>query len=588
VEEALRRRQLIDVRDAAPSHGKNGDGETMIARLGPPLATALLAGPVLFGLAGVVLPAFGYLPALGGTRPTLAPLGDLLAEPGLARSAFTSLFVALVTAFVALAAVMLFVGGWAGTRAFGRIQHLVSPLLAVPHAAAAFGLAFLIAPSGMLARLISPGLTGWRRPPDLLIVNDPLALSMMAGLIVKEIPFLLLITLAALPQVRLTQKRALAASLGYGRIAGFLLGSWPALYPQIRLAVFAVVVFSSSVVDVAQILGPALPPPLAVRIVRWSDDPVLTRHFLAAAGALLQLVITASALLCWIGLERLAAILMRLALHSGRRWRHDGVPRFTGLAAMVVAALVVGAGLGVLALWSVAGLWPFPDGLPDRFNAGAWLAAAPAVARPLSTTLACGLVSTLIAVAVTLLCLVREGETGRRAGRAAMFLIYLPLLVPQAAFLFGLQIVFLATRADPGLAGLVLAHLVFVTPYVFLSLSDPWRAFDRRYEAVAAGLGKRRGAILLKVRLPMLTRAILTAAAVGFAVSVGQYLATVLIGAGRLTTITTEAVALASGGDRRVIGVYAFLQMILPAIGFAVASFAPALIFRRRRAMRAG
>ena len=84
----------------------------------------------------------------------------------------------------------------------------------------------------------------------------------------------------------------------------------------------------------------------------------------------------------------------------------------------------------------------------------------------------------------------------------------------------------------------------------------------------------------------MLTRAILTAAAVGFAVSVGQYLPTLLIGAGRLTTITTEAVALASGGNRRVIGVYAFLQMLLPVLGFAVATLVPALVFRNRRAMR--
>ena len=59
-----------------------------------------------------------------------------------------------------------------------------------------------------------------------------------------------------------------------------------------------------------------------------------------------------------------------------------------------------------------------------------------------------------------------------------------------------------------------------------------------------------------------------------------------LIGAGRLETITTEAVALASGGNRRVIGVYAFLQMLLPALGFAVATLVPALIFRNRRAMR--
>ena len=134
---------------------------------------------------------------------------------------------------------------------------------------------------------------------------------------------------------------------------------------------------------------------------------------------------------------------------------------------------------------------------------------------------------------------------------------------------------------------LVLAHLIFVLPYVFLSLSDPWRAMDHRYEAVAAGLGKRRWRTLLSIRLPMLARPILTAAAVGFAVSVGQYLPTLLIGAGRLPTITTEAVALASGGARRTIGVYALLQMLLPAIGFAIAVFLPALLFRHRRAMQA-
>ena len=59
-----------------------------------------------------------------------------------------------------------------------------------------------------------------------------------------------------------------------------------------------------------------------------------------------------------------------------------------------------------------------------------------------------------------------------------------------------------------------------------------------------------------------------------------------LAGAGRVTTITTEAVALASGGNRRVIGVYAFLQMLLPAFGFLVATAVPALLFRHRRAMR--
>jgi putative thiamine transport system permease protein len=558
----------------------------MLPRLGPPLAVILLTGPILAGLLGTLLPAFGYLPALGGTGFTLDHIGELLARPGIMMSALISLAAGIVTAAVSLAIVALFIAGWAGTKIFSRIQHLISPLLSVPHAAAAFGFAFLIAPSGMISRLISPGLTGWQRPPDLLIVNDPMGLSMMAGLIVKEIPFLLLITLAALPQIDLARTRALSASLGYGRIAGFIHGVWPPLYRQIRLAVFAVIAFSSSVVDVAAILGPTTPAPLAVRLVGWMSDPELSMRFFASAGALLQLCITALAIIIWIGLEHIGVAMRDHLCDRGLRFRRDAWLARAALVAMVVSALTIFAGLATLALWSFAGLWQFPNALPDSFTASAWMKTAPRIAAPLATTLLVATLSTLLAVALTLLCLIREDETGKRAGRQALFLIYLPLLVPQAAFLFGLQLIFVGTGTVASLPALVLAHLVFVMPYVFLSLGDPWRAFDRRYEAVAAGLGKSRAATLLRVRLPMMLRAILVAAAVGFAVSIGQYLPTVLIGAGRLETITTEAVALASGGNRRIIGVYAFLQMLLPVIGFAVATLVPALIFRHRRAMR--
>ncbi len=559
----------------------------MLTRLGPPLAVALLAGPILIGLAGTLLPAFGYLPALGGVEFTLAPMRELLAQPGILSSTLLSLASGVATTAVSLAVVMLFIAGWSGTRIFTRVQHLISPLLSVPHAAAAFGLAFLIAPSGMIARMISPELTGWLRPPDLLIVNDPLGLSMMAGLIVKEIPFLLLIALAALPQVDVAHTRALGASLGYGRTSGFLFGIWPPLYRQIRLAVFAVIAFAASVVDVAAILGPTAPEPLAVRLVEWMQDPDLSTRFLGAAGAILQLLVTAAALLVWIMFERLGAALRDHASTAGLRFSRDAWLRGTALAAMLAAAVATFAGLAALTLWSFAGLWQFPDALPETLTLNTWLKVAPRIAAPFRTTLIVATLSTVLAVALTILWLVRESETARTGPQRATFFVYLPLIVPQVTFLFGLQLLFVVTGTVASIAALVFAHLIFVMPYVFLSLSDPWRAYDRRYEAISAGLGKKRRATLFRIRLPMLMRAILTAAAVGFAVSIGQYLPTVLIGAGRLDTITTEAVALASGGNRRVIGVYAFLQMLLPAAGFLVATLLPALIFRHRRAMRA-
>ena len=558
----------------------------MLTRLGPPLTVLLLAGPIVAGLLGTILPAFGYLPALGGVNFSFDPFRQLFGQPGIWMSVLLSIATGLATTAASLTIVLVFVAGFAGTRLFGRIQHLISPLLSVPHAAAAFGLAFLIAPSGMIARMLSPELTGWERPPDLLIVNDPMGLSMTIGLIVKEIPFLLLITLAALPQVDLARSRLLAASLGYGRVAGFVLGPWPPIYRQVRLAVFAVLAFSTSVVDVAVILGPTTPAPLAVRLTAWMNDAELSTRFLASAGALLQSAVTAAALLIWIGIERAGTWLRDNFAGAGKRFRHDRLAGAAGLGAMLLSAAAICGGLAVLGLWSIAGLWQFPDALPAEVTGQTWVQAAPRIARPLETTLLAALFSTAIATFLTLLCLVRENETGRTiAGRGALALIYLPLIVPQVAFLFGLQLLFILGGAA-GLPSLVLAHLVFVLPYVFLSLSDPWRAYDRRYEAVAAGFGKSRLTTLLRVRLPMLLRAVLTAAAVGFAVSIGQYLPTLLIGAGRLTTITTEAVALGSGGNRRVIGVYAVLQSALPSLAFLVATAVPSLIFRNRRAMR--
>jgi putative thiamine transport system permease protein len=553
----------------------------------PAATVAVLVLPVVFGLLATLFPAFGYLPALGGHGFGLWPFAGLLAEPGILRSCLLSLAAGLVTTALALLAVAGFIAGWAHTRAFRLIQHLLSPLLSVPHAAAAFGLAFLFAPSGWLLRLASPELTGFTRPPDWLVINDPLGIAMMGGLFVKELPFLFLVTLAALPQVRARPYSAISASLGYGAMAGFLFGVWPRIYPQIRLAVFAVIAYSSSAVDVAIILGPTSPAPLAVRLVQWMGDPDLSMRFQASAGALLQLAVTLSALLIWIAGERVCGALMRSLRLKGRRFRRDAAPRAFFATLALAACSAVFAGLFLLALWSLAGPWNFPDALPQSLTLRIWERHLPMLGRPLSITLATGLAATAIALVLTLACLESEVRTGRRSGSGALALLYLPLLVPQASFVFGLQLLFLAAGFDASFAALVLAHLVFVLPYVFLSLSDPWHAFDIRYARAALSMGASPAKVFFKLRLPMLLRAVLTAAAVGFAVSVGQYLPTLLVGAGRWPTLATEAVALSSGGDRRVIGVYAFVQLLLPITGFLAATMIPALVHSGRRDMRA-
>lgn len=201
-----------------------------------PLFTLLcLIGPVAAGLAGVVAPAFGWYPALGQAELTLAPWRELLAWPGLASAARLSVVTSLAATAISLAATILICAAWHNTRVFAAIERLLSPLLSLPHAAAALGLAFLVAPSGWLSRLVSPWATGWERPPDLLVVNDPIGYALIAGLATKEVPFLLLITLATLTQLPARRSVLVAETQGYGRVTAWVKTVFPRVYPQIRL-----------------------------------------------------------------------------------------------------------------------------------------------------------------------------------------------------------------------------------------------------------------------------------------------------------------------------------------------------------------
>ena len=204
----------------------------MILRLSPILAFIILGIPVIIGTIGSFLPAVGIDFATNKYEIGLNSFFLLFGTPGIWKSTLLSLTIGLVTTSISLLLVILFVACWYETRLFSFILRLLSPILSIPHAAAAFGLAFLIAPSGFIFRFLSPWATGFEQPPDLLILNDPLGFSLMAGLIGKEVPFILLLTIAALTQSNSSHFSQISRSLGYGKVAGWLKSSFPTIYKQ--------------------------------------------------------------------------------------------------------------------------------------------------------------------------------------------------------------------------------------------------------------------------------------------------------------------------------------------------------------------
>lgn len=550
------------------------------------LVMAGLVLPIAAGLGGTALAAFGHLPAIGAAGLSLDPWRELFALPGFATSLRLTLVTGIGSTLLALLLAAGFLAATHGRMGAKARARLLTPFLAAPHAALAIGLAFLIAPSGWISRALSPWLTGWDRPPDLATVNDTGGLALILGLLVKEVPFLLLVMGTALAQLPVRQTEAAGRALGYGRGVVWMKLILPQVYPLIRLPIFVTLAYALSVVDMAIILGPSNPPTLAVAITRWFSAPETRLILPASAAALLQAGIVAAAILVWIMGERLARRIGRWWLwRGGRGLSSEPGLRLAGGAVFALMALGAAALLSLL-VWSFAFRWSFPDLLPESWSLRGWKGQG--WLRAAQITVILGLATTALSLALAIAWL--EGEDRARRGRAgwAQGLIYLPLLVPQVGFLYGLNVLFLQIGLSGGLIAVIWAQMLFVFPYVMIALSDPWRALDPRALRAAAALGASPARRLWAVKLPMLAGPLMTAAAIGFAVSVAQYLPTLFMGAGRVATLTTEAVTLSSGSDRRVVGVYAVLQAALPFLAYGAAVMIPAILWRNRRGMTGG
>ncbi|MBN2741657.1 MAG: ABC transporter permease, partial [Rhodobacteraceae bacterium] len=197
----------------------------------------LFGAPILIGVGLTLGTALGWQPGIAQFDLGVQSFAQAFALPGFNSSLRLTLVTGLGATLGSLA-VSVPLGMWLVSKA-GAARFL-TPLLAVPHAALAIGLAFLLSPSGWAARLISPWATGWDLPPALITVGDPWGITLILGLMLKEVPFLVLATLVAAGTRDIAGQMAAGRALGYPRGQVWRLMIWPQLYPALRLPVLIV------------------------------------------------------------------------------------------------------------------------------------------------------------------------------------------------------------------------------------------------------------------------------------------------------------------------------------------------------------
>ncbi|CAM5506061.1 Sulfate transport system permease protein CysW OS=Streptomyces griseorubiginosus OX=67304 GN=cysW PE=3 SV=1 [Streptomyces griseorubiginosus] len=319
-----------------------------------------------------------------------------------------------------------------------------------------------------------------------------------------------------------------ARMLGASRLTAWRKVTLPALGPAVAAAALMVFLFTFTSFGVVQILGGPTFSTLEVEIYRQTSEifdlstaAVLTIIQFVAVGAVL-------ALHAWTVRRRESALRLVDASVTARR------PRGAGEWALLAGVLAVVAVLLVLPL---AVLVQRSLGAPDfgyyraltHSDGGVFLVAP---IEAIGNSLEYALAATAIAVLIG--GLAAAALTRRDAGRWVRgfdALLMLPLGVSAVTVGFG----FLISLDEPPLdlrqswILVPLAQALVGVPFVVRTMLPVLRAVDHRLREAAAVLGASPWRVWREVDLPMVRRALLIAAGFAFAVSLGEFGATVFI-----------------------------------------------------------
>ena len=331
-----------------------------------------------------------------------------------------------------------------------------------------------------------------------------------------------------------------ARVLGASRLAAWRRVTLPALGPAVAAAALMVFLFTFTSFGVIQILGGPRYATLEVAIYRQTaqllDLPtaaVLTLVQFAAVAAVL-------ALHAWTVRRREGALRLVDAARTARRPQG---PAQWGLLAGVLAvvALLIVLPLAVLVERSLHG----PDGygftyyraLQSAADSGGTFFVAPVDA--IGNSLQYAAVATVFAVLVGGLA---AAALTRRAGRLVRgfdALLMLPLGTSAVTVGFGFLIALDEPPLDLRSSWVIvpLAQALVGVPFVVRTLLPVLRAVDHRLREAAAVLGASPLRAWREVDLPLVGRALAVAAGFAFAVSLGEFGATVFIARPDLPTL---------------------------------------------------
>lgn len=158
----------------------------------------------------------------------------------------------------------------------------------------------------------------------------------------------------------------------------------------------------------------------------------------------------------------------------------------------------------------------------------------------------------------------------------------LPVLNPEIVTAIGLLMFFSALGVSKGLGTMLLAHIMFCTPYVILSVSPKLRSLDPNLADAALDLGVTPFQALIKVIVPQILPGIVSGALIAFTMSFDDFIISYFVTGNGVNNISILVYTM----SKRVnpsINALSTLVILLITITLLIVNIVPILKEKRRK-----
>ncbi len=223
----------------------------------------------------------------------------------------------------------------------------------------------------------------------------------------------------------------------------------------------------------------------------------------------------------------------------------------------------------LLFILSFSSQWKWPDLLPTIFSIRAWkyiLFESKGTVEAIKNSL-------LIAVMVNIINLVIAIPAAdalaryKFKGKGFLELFFMiPIVISPLTILVGMHKSFIKFGLTESILGIVLAHVIPTLPYMIRAVETSYKNLGFKWEEAAKVLGAGTLKKFFYVTLPFILPGIVAGSSLTILISLNQYISTMFIGGGQISTVSIVMFPFISGGEQSIGAAYSILFALVSLI----------------------